>query len=41
MTFKAKPAISYPRWMDPVRACDLKEITVIRVVIHSIDEDDQ
>jgi DeoR/GlpR family transcriptional regulator of sugar metabolism len=41
MTFKAKPEIAYPRWMDPVRMCDLKVIAVVRVVFHTIDEDDQ
>lgn len=40
MTFKAKPTIDYPRWMDPVRICDVRQITVVSATIHWIAEDE-
>ena len=40
MTFKAKPAITYPRWMEPVRWVEVQSITVVSVRRHSIDGDD-
>jgi HTH domain len=40
MKFKAKPAVIYPRWMDPLRLCDIKQITVVSVSIHLIAGDE-
>jgi hypothetical protein len=41
MTFKAKPAVTYPRWMEPIRWVEVQSLIVVTVRRHSIDDEEE